>query len=189
MRLPGEPGHIGAQARLLNIAKGPDYRIAERSRTMLILQEIPNTGILYRLALPPLDAGEIASSTKRVIDGRFPGITLSSPQWLDLTQVDLLDFDADEIRKIIRSRSLLNIAAPGPLVLVVQNDPSFGMARMFSIYSDLMGVRGENLHCVSLSEMEAATWLMERYHVPDLTPQKLAFRVRALRTGLLLNGP
>ena len=132
---------------------------------------------------PPLEAADIVENTEKVLKGEFAPVSLDMLQFIDMTRVELTNFERRDVERLVNHRRMLNGAPPaGPTAVVVRNEASYGMARMFAIYAEVMDMRSETQFFVSLDREEAAEWLFAQSGETDLSPRQILAEVDRLFT-------
>lgn len=117
-------------------------------------------GIVVAQCRPPFCISELPDIAEEIRQGKYPGLSLSSPVLVDARAVRLARIDTSSFQRHLWRRAALQAGQPPNHVALVAGDlGSFGMLRMFSVLSEIYGVRPETMCLVTGSIREATDWL------------------------------
>jgi hypothetical protein len=117
-------------------------------------------GIVVAQCLPPFWMSELSDLAEAIRHGKYPGLSLSSPVLVDARAVRLARIDTSSFQRHVGRRAALQAGQPPNHVALVAGDlGSYGMLRMFSVLSEIYGVRPETMCLVTDSIGEATDWM------------------------------
>ena len=134
---------------------------------MIIHRFIAESDAHYLRAVDPFSMDQIYEYSLRMMQSGDASSDISLPVFWDFRWVNLLHCKVEELRRHIGRRDRLGKAyRNNPTAIVVGDQGSFGMMRMYGILADLEGLRDESRTLVTLDFRAAIDWLVATTEKP-----------------------
>ncbi|MDJ0822445.1 MAG: hypothetical protein QNJ09_11655 [Paracoccaceae bacterium] len=129
----------------------------------------------------PFEMEDLASRARAdLADGLDPAVFVA-PLLLDFRAIDLLRFETEDMRRLIRRRQELDVGQKsGPCAYLAEESGSFGMLRMYAAYAEILGLRDDNDSIVTMEIGEAIDWLSRRLDLPEASVPDILRAVEAV---------
>jgi hypothetical protein len=120
-------------------------------------------GINYRRILEPFDLEMYTSNIGLLLSNDEVPDELFLPAIEDFSQIDLLKIESHELKRFIQWRlGQSKFWRPEIVVIIVKDNGSFGMMRMFGMYAELSGFRSEENFYIATELADGVEWLLRK---------------------------